>query len=69
MQAELKPKSILEVKAGERTYRMECEPDANLGEVHDALHTMKAYIIDRIKESLALEEKILAKKQEDEAVA
>lgn len=45
---ELKNKTILEVKIGERTYSMECYSDSPLGEVHDALTQMKAYVVDRI---------------------
>lgn len=45
---ELKSKTILQVKVGERTYEMECYSDSPLGEVHDALSQMKAYVVDRI---------------------
>lgn len=45
---ELKSKTILQVKTGERVYEMECYSDAPLGEVYDALLQMKAYVVDRI---------------------
>ena len=45
---ELKNKTILQVKVGERTYEMECYSEAPLGEVYDALLQMKSYVVDRI---------------------
>lgn len=47
----LKNITVLEVKIGERLYQMECDPNAPLGEVHDALSSMKAYIINRMAEA------------------
>jgi hypothetical protein len=47
----IKTKTILEVKIGERIYEMECDPNAPLGEVHDALSSMKSYIINRMAEA------------------
>jgi hypothetical protein len=45
---QLKNKTYLEVKVGDRTYALECYSDSPLGEVFDALSSMKAYILDRI---------------------
>jgi hypothetical protein len=45
---ELRNKTALEVKIGERLYSLECNSDSLLGELHDALTQMKAYIVDRI---------------------
>lgn len=59
---ELKNRTTLEVKIGERTYSMDCYNDSPLGEVHDALTQMKTYIVDRINAQFDSE-----KKQEEEA--
>lgn len=53
----LRSKTVLEVKIGERTYTMECYSDAPLGEVHDALTQMKAYIVERINAQVEIEKK------------
>ncbi len=45
---ELRNRTYLEVKVGERNYSFECYSDSPLGEVHDALSQMKAYVVDRI---------------------
>ena len=50
-------KTVLEVKIGERSYVMECYNDSPLGEVHDALTQMKAYIVDRINTQCENEKK------------
>ena len=43
-------KSALEVKgSNNRSYSFHCSPDSPLGEVHDALCTMKKQIIDEMK--------------------
>ena len=44
----IKHNAILEVKIGERIYQFQCPTDSPLGELHDALHQMKAFIIQRI---------------------
>ncbi len=44
----IKNKTVLEVKIGERIYAMECAPEAPLGEVHDALCQMRAFVVQRI---------------------
>jgi hypothetical protein len=54
---ELKSKTLLQVKIGERTYEMECYSDSPLGEVHDALSQMKAYVVERIQVQLDNEKK------------
>lgn len=43
--------TILEVKTGEHTYQFVCSPDSPIGEVYDALSNMRAYVIQKIKES------------------
>lgn len=53
---QIKQKTLLEVKVGDRVYSMECYSDAPLGEVHDALCNMKAYVVSRINEMQANEE-------------
>lgn len=47
----------LEHKIGDRVFHMYCDPDSPLGEVHDALSAMKAYIVARIKDAHELESK------------
>jgi len=46
----LKGKSILEVKKGENIYTFSFEPGAHAGEIHDALHEMKAFVVNKIIE-------------------
>ena len=45
---ELRNKTMLEVKVADRLYSLECNSDSMLGEIHDALSQMKAYIVERI---------------------
>lgn len=45
----LKNQSILEVKVGDKVYRLYCEPDSSLGEVHDVLVRMRHYVVERIQ--------------------
>lgn len=47
----IKSKSILEIKAGERIYSFFCESDSPLGEIHDVLCKMKAFVIEKIVEA------------------
>jgi hypothetical protein len=47
----IKNLSALEVKIGERVYKLICEVDSPLGEVHDVISQMKNYVIQRINES------------------
>jgi len=54
---ELKNKTTLEVKIGNRIYSMECYSDSPLGEVYDALSQMKGYIVDRINAQAENEKK------------
>lgn len=44
----LKNKSVLEVKIDEKKYQFFCDPDCQLGQLHDALAQMKQYIVQRI---------------------
>lgn len=43
-------KISIEVKAGERSYQMICSPDSPLGELYDALMSMRAYVLERMQE-------------------
>lgn len=47
----IKSKAVIEVKIGDRTYQMECPPEAPLGEVHDALCTMRYEVIQKMQEA------------------
>lgn len=44
----LKNLAALEVKIGERFYRMMCEVDSPIGEVHDALCQMRNHVVQKI---------------------
>jgi len=42
--------SVLEVKGNEkRMYKFYCDPKSPLGEVHDALTTMKIHVLEQMK--------------------
>lgn len=45
---QLRNRTTLEVKVGDRTYSMDCNSDSPLGEVYDALTQMRSYIVERI---------------------
>ncbi len=47
----IKTKTIMEIKLNDKIYTFECQPDSPLGEVHDALQQMKAYVIERMQEA------------------
>lgn len=47
----IKNLSALEVRAGERIYKLVCEIDSPLGEVHDVLVRMRNFVVQRINES------------------
>ena len=49
----LKQQGILEDKVGDNTYQLHLPPGVScpLGEVHDVLHRMKAFIVDLIIKS------------------
>jgi hypothetical protein len=49
--AEIKNLTNLEVKVGERIYRLLCEVDSPLGEVHDVITQMKALVVQKINEA------------------
>lgn len=40
--------TIIQVKTGERSYRLECSPDSPLGELYDALNQMRDFVITKI---------------------
>jgi len=63
----LKNKTLLEVKIGERAHIYECLPDAPLGEVHDALCQMKAFVINKILENQKADEQAIDKKEPEVA--
>lgn len=46
-----KQKLSLEVKGSEdRIFTLQCDPGAPLGEIHDALHTMKCVVVKMIND-------------------
>jgi len=47
----LKTLSILEVKLGEKVAQLHLDPTFTYGEVHDALHKMLQFIVERINET------------------
>ena len=48
----IKNQTVLELKGGsERIYKFVCDSDSPLGEIHDILCQMKAFIIQKINES------------------
>jgi len=49
----IKNLTTLEIKAGERVYKLLCEVDAPLGEVHDVITQMKAFVVNKINEAHA----------------
>jgi len=52
----LKNLSTLEHKIEDRIYQFVCASNAPLGEVHDALVKMKAFVIGKIQEAQKAEE-------------
>ena len=40
----------LEHKVDDRVYQFFCDPNAPLGEIHDAICKMKSYVVDKIVE-------------------
>lgn len=46
----------LEIKIGERAYQLFCAVDSPIGEVHDALCSMKGFVIQKIQEAQNKEE-------------
>lgn len=40
----------MEVKIGDRLYELSCDTDSPLGELHDALCSMKAHVVNLIVE-------------------
>lgn len=45
----LKQLAALEVKIGDRIYKLLCDHDSPLGEVHDALVQFKSHVVEKIK--------------------
>ena len=45
--------TALEIKVGERAYKLLCEIDSPLGEVHDVISQMKAFVVNKINEAHA----------------
>jgi hypothetical protein len=56
----------LEKKVGERVYQMICDPDSPLGEIHDALHEMKDYVVKKMNEIHEAQKKPEDAKPEEE---
>lgn len=48
----------LEHKVEDRVYTFICHEKATLGELHDALHAMKATVLQRINEVMASEKPV-----------
>jgi hypothetical protein len=44
-------KTVLQVERGNRKYSLECDSEAPLGEVYDAINELRGYIIDRIQQT------------------
>jgi hypothetical protein len=42
--------TTLEHKIGERVYQFICDPQSPLGELHDALHAMRNFVISKMQE-------------------
>lgn len=53
----IKSKTTLEKKTGDRIYTFECDPDSPLGEIYDALNMMRNFILEKIKENEKAESK------------
>ena len=47
----IKNKTVLEVKVNDRSYSFDCSPDSPMGEIFDVLSQMKAYVIEKMKET------------------
>lgn len=47
----LKNIAKFEVKVGERVYHFLCDIDSPIGEVHDVLSSMKAFVIQRMQDA------------------
>jgi hypothetical protein len=47
----LKSETALEVKKGERIYKLYCDNSSPLGELFDALSEMQQYVVGRIQET------------------
>ena len=43
--------AALEVKIGERLYRLICDADSPIGEVHDVLTKMKSHVVKMITDA------------------
>ena len=52
----IKNLTALEIKVGERVYRMICDVDAPLGEAHDVLLQMKGFVAKMISDAHAVEQ-------------
>lgn len=47
----IKNLATLEVKIGEKAYKLLCEADSTWGEVHDVLYQMKSFVVQKINEA------------------
>jgi hypothetical protein len=59
--------SVGEVKIGERTYSLLCDPQSPLGELHDALMQMKGHVVERMIEAHRVEKEQVEKQNEIES--
>ena len=48
----IKAQTVLEIKIQDRTYQFLCSPDSPLGELHDVLSRMNAFIVEKINEAM-----------------
>jgi hypothetical protein len=46
----IKTVSVIELEVNGKPFRLLCESDSTLGEVHDALHRMKSIVIEKMKD-------------------
>jgi hypothetical protein len=56
--------SKIEVKIADRVYQLLCDNDSPLGQVHDALSSMKGFIINKMQEA---EKASQPEKEEDQS--
>jgi hypothetical protein len=44
----VKNKLVLEIKINDKFYQLLCDPDSQLGQLHDALSQMRQYVVQQI---------------------
>lgn len=60
----IKNRTILEIKIADNVYELHCGPQSPLGELHDALCQMKAFVVGKIIEAQEAEKPKDAPKEE-----